>query len=185
MDYACAAPRMLISSRAPGDRSEHTIAWDNTLSNLTKQNNNMTTSHTVKKNILFVEVDKEAQELVTLTLALAGYGIVIARDCAEGLRLARQQYFELYILDNWLPDGSGVELCHRIREFDKHTPILLYSSAGYVPNTQDVLDAGAQGYLIKPVEVQDLRRTVARLFSAFGINDAGTCDEEITTPGHT
>jgi len=145
----------------------------------------MDTSNKEKKHILFVEFDKEAQELVTLTLALAGYGIVIARDCAEGLLLARQQYFELYILDHWLPDGSGVELCHRIREFDKRTPILFYSGARYAHDTKDALDAGAQEYLINPVETQDLRRAVARLVSASGINDARTCYEEITAPGPT
>jgi len=125
----------------------------------------MATSDLRKKHILFIEFDKEAQELVTLTLALAGYGIVIACDCAEGLRLARHQRFELYILDNWLPDGSGVELCRRIREFDKHTPILFYSGAGCAHDTRDALDAGAQEYLINPVEAQNLRQAVARLVS--------------------
>jgi len=128
----------------------------------------MGNSDVEKKRILFVEDDEEAHELVTLTLT--GYRLATARDCAEGLRLARQRCFDLYILDNWLPDGTGVELCHRIREFDERTPILFYSGAGYAHDTRDALDAGAQEYLIKPVEPEDLRRTVARLVSAAAVN---------------
>jgi DNA-binding response OmpR family regulator len=131
----------------------------------TEAKQNMTSSDLEKKRILFVDDDMEAQELVTLTLALTGYGIVIARDFNEGLNLARRQYFDLYILDNWLPDGSGVELCRRIREFDQHTPILFYSGAGYKRDTQDAIGSGAQEYLIKPVSSEELKRAVARLVS--------------------
>jgi len=127
----------------------------------------MTNSKGEKKCVLLVEDDKGAQEL--MTFMLTGYEIVVARDCSEGLRLARQRCFDLYILDNWLPDGTGIELCHRIRKFDQHTPILFYSGAAYAHDTKDALNAGAQEYLIKPFEPQDLRRTVARLVSAAGV----------------
>ena len=118
---------------------------------------------TEKRQILFVEMDKQSQELVTLALALAGYEIVIANNFAEGLRLAKQQEFELYILDNWLPDGSGIELCRRIREFNSQTPILFYSATGYKDETQDARIDDAQEYLLKPIEPKDVREAVARL----------------------
>jgi len=133
----------------------------------------MTISNGEKKCILFVEDDEGAHEL--LTLMLTGYEIVVARDSTEGLRLARQRHFDLYILDNWLPDGTGIELCHCIRKFDQDTPILFYSAAAYAHDTQDALDAGAQEYLIKPVEPQDLRRTVARLVYPGDVNMARSC----------
>jgi DNA-binding response OmpR family regulator len=129
----------------------------------------MTNSNGEKKRILFVEDDEGAQEL--LTCMLSGYEVVVARDSTEGLRLARKRVFDLYILDNWLPDGTGIELCYRIRKFDQHTPILFYSAAAYAHDTQDALDAGAQEYLIKPVEPQDLRRTVARLVYTAGLKE--------------
>src|SRR5262245_26048402 len=133
----------------------------------------MRSSDVEKKRILFVEDDEGAQEL--MAVMLTGYEIVIARDSTEGLRLAQQRYFDLYILDNWLPDGTGIELCYHIRKFDQHTPILFYSAAAYAYDTQDALNAGAQEYLIKPVEPQDLRRTVARLVSAAGVNEVRAC----------
>jgi len=80
----------------------------------------MTSSKAEKKRILFVEDDADSQQLIGLTIA--GYSVVTAYDFTEGLRLARQRYFDVYILDNWLPDRTGVELCRHIREFDPHTP---------------------------------------------------------------
>jgi two-component system, NarL family, response regulator DevR len=69
-------------------------------------------------------------------------------------------------LDNWLPDGTGVELCRLIREFDPHNPILFYSAAGYARDIEDALSAGAQAYLVKPVSLDELKQAVAQLTSS-------------------
>jgi DNA-binding response OmpR family regulator len=116
-----------------------------------------------KKRILLVEDHEDAWELVEFSLK--EYMFAFARDFKGGLRLARYGYFDLYILDNWLPEGSGVELCRLIREFDPYTPILFYSAAGYTHDIQEALRAGAQAYLIKPVNPDELRQAVALLTS--------------------
>jgi two-component system, OmpR family, manganese sensing response regulator len=116
------------------------------------------------KRILLVEDYEDSRELATHTLT--EYTLTCARNFNEGLRLARQGGFDLYILDNWLPDKSGVELCHAIREFDPQTPILFYSAAAYAKDIQEGLRAGAQAYLVKPVIPEELRQAVARLISA-------------------
>src|SRR5262249_11063336 len=116
-----------------------------------------------RKHILLVEDDEDAWEIVTFNFA--GCKVICARDFDEGLRLARQRYFDLYILDNWLPDGSGVELCRLIREFDPHTPILFYSAVGYTRDIEEAMRAGADAYLIKPVSLDELEQAVARLNS--------------------
>jgi DNA-binding response OmpR family regulator len=117
-----------------------------------------------KKRILFVEDHQDTWELVARQLTC--YEIVIASDYAEGLRLARQRYFDLYILDNWLPDGTGVELCRRIRAFDPNTPVLFYSAVANARDQQEALSAGAQEYLVKPVGIQELTLAIAKLISA-------------------
>jgi len=117
-----------------------------------------------RNRILLVEDYEDLRDLATLTLT--EYTLTCARNFNEGLRLARQERFDLYILDNWLPDKSGVELCRAIREFDPHTPILFYSAAAYAKDVQEGLLAGAQAYLVKPVIPDELRRTVTRLISA-------------------
>jgi DNA-binding response OmpR family regulator len=117
-----------------------------------------------QKRILLVEDLEDARELATLTLT--EYALVCAHNFNEGLRLAWRGGFDLYILDSWLPDKSGVELCRAIREFDPHTPILFYSAAAYAKDIQEGLRAGAKAYLVKPVLPAELRRAIAQLISA-------------------
>jgi len=160
---------MLISSRSRGrilgateDRLSIHIRLDRNMRFIfIEANKNMTNSNIEKKRILLVEDDEDSQELVPLILT--DYEIVIARNFTEGLRLARKMYFDLFILDNWLPDGNGVELCRRIRKFDPHTPVVFLSSVAFESDVWEALMAGAQIYLTKPSNPDELQRTVARL----------------------
>ena len=117
-----------------------------------------------RKRILLVEDEEDARDLCVLTLS--EYTLVCANDFNEGLSLAQRRGFDLYILDYWLPDRSGIELCRAIREFDPHTPILFYSAAAYARDIREAMRAGAQDYLVKPVSFDELKRTVARMVSA-------------------
>src|SRR5215470_11311381 len=119
------------------------------------------TSPTKRKFILLVEDRPDHFEL--LALNLQEYRLVRARNFAEGLRFATEKYFDLYILDNWLPDGTGIDLCQLIRKFDPHTPILFCSAVVDEPNIQNGLSAGAQAYFVKPIDFEELQLTVARL----------------------
>jgi len=116
-----------------------------------------------KKRILMVEDHEDAWEIASLSLE--EYTLIYARNFDEGLRLARRGYFDLYILDNWLPDGNGIELCRAIREFDPHTPILFYTACAYPRDLQAAFSAGAQAYLAKPVRFDDLTQAVTQLTS--------------------
>jgi len=121
----------------------------------------MATSPTKRKYILLVEDRPDHFEL--LALYLQEYRLVRARNFAEGLRFATEKYFDLYILDNWLPDGTGIDLCQLIRKFDPHTPILFCSAVVDEPNIQNGLSAGAQAYFVKPIDFEKLQLTVALL----------------------
>jgi DNA-binding response OmpR family regulator len=136
----------------------------------------MTISQTQKKRILFVDDDKDAQDLVRLTLT--DYVIVVAYKFSEGLSLARQGRFDLYILDNWLPDGTGIDLCRQIREFDPLTPILFYTAVGNTKDLQAAFGVGAQEYLIKPVTPEQLTLAVSQWVSAgrVGARSDPECD---------
>jgi DNA-binding response OmpR family regulator len=123
----------------------------------------MVNSNRERKRILLVEDNQDAREIVAFNLE--EYTVICACDFAEGLRLARRGYFDIYILDNWIPGGSGLELCRRIREFDPHTPILFYSACAYSHDLQAAFSAGAQKYLVKPVRFRDMTRTVDQLIS--------------------
>src|SRR5262245_31385957 len=123
----------------------------------------MKNSNRERKRILLVEDEGDARELAELTLKQ--YTLIYARDFNDGLLAARRGYFDLYILDNWLPGGSGAELSRLICGFDPYAPILIYSAAVYERDIQECLRAGAQAYLVKPVFPDNLERVVAQLIS--------------------
>jgi DNA-binding response OmpR family regulator len=124
---------------------------------------NIANANIGERRILLVEDREDDWELVAFKLR--EYKLAFARCFEEGLRLAQQRLFDLFILDNWLPDGSGIGLCRIIRDFDHRTPILFYSAAAYERDIQEALRSGAQAYLVKPVSLDDLERTVVRLIS--------------------
>jgi DNA-binding response OmpR family regulator len=80
--------------------------------------------------------------------------------------LAVSQQFDLYLLDSWLPDGSGLDLCKRIRTFDTATPILFYSAAAYEADREQALKSGAQAYLVKPSHPSELCNLVTSLIES-------------------
>src|SRR5262247_847059 len=124
----------------------------------------MMNSDRERKRILLVEDQEDAWDIVAYHLG--EHALFYARDFNEGLSLARREYFDLYILDSWLPDRSGVELCRAIRDFDPHTPILFCPARAYEWDIQEAIRAGAQDYIIKPVIPDELRQAVAQMLSA-------------------
>jgi len=115
-----------------------------------------------KKRILVVEDRDDERELLRLVLG-GEYEVAVASDYDEGVRMAKKQYFDLYVLDERMPGGTCVELYLRIRKFDPHTPILLYSGQARSGDRSEELSAGAQAYSYKPIEVQEVLRTVTKL----------------------
>jgi DNA-binding response OmpR family regulator len=127
--------------------------------------NNLRSSSSVG-SILYAEDDDDTRELVALMLARSNYRVVPAENHDDALLLARANQFDLYLIDNWLPGGSGIDLCKKLREVNSWTPILFYSGAGYERDKQQALAAGAQGYLVKPVDHDELIAEVSRIISA-------------------
>jgi len=119
------------------------------------------------KRILCIEDDDDTREMLRLLLASSGYEVVCAGTVADGLAIASAEGgFALYLLDNWLPDASGVEACKRIRRFEPTTPIVFCSAAAYDGDREKALEAGAHAYLVKPVAVETLVQTIGRLIRA-------------------
>src|SRR5438128_12269657 len=97
-----------------------------------------------KRRILCVEDHEDTCDLMITLLEQSDYEVWPACTVADGIRLARSERFDLYLLDNRLPDGSGVELCQRIRQLHPRTPILFLSAAVSETDRQQALGAGAQ-----------------------------------------
>jgi DNA-binding response OmpR family regulator len=115
--------------------------------------------------ILYIEDDADTRELVSFVLGRNTCKVTLADSIEHALLVARTTRFDLYIIDNWMPGGSGIDLCRKLREFDSSTPILFYSGAGYDNDKQEAFDSGAQGYLIKPAGNDKLIAAVFHLIS--------------------
>jgi CheY-like chemotaxis protein len=83
-----------------------------------------------------------------ISLILQDYKVTSANSMAEALRLASKEQFSLYLLDYHLPDGTGIELCLLIKNFDTTTPILFATATSSMTN-QQALNIGAQGLISK------------------------------------
>lgn len=116
--------------------------------------------------VLYIEDHEDTRELVTLVLEQKSYEVVTGSTVRSGVTLAGSQKFDLYLLDSWLPDGSGLELCRKIREFDQATPILFYSAAAYEIDRAEAIKSGAQAYLIKPSHPSELCSMVEALIES-------------------
>ena len=79
--------------------------------------------------ILYTEDDADTRELVSFVLTRHNCKVTLASNNDQALQLAHANHFDLYMTDNWIPGGSGIELCKKLREFDATTPIVFYSGA--------------------------------------------------------
>ena len=123
-----------------------------------------------KGRILCVDDDKETRDMMTALLGLEGYEVVQARSVAEGLALAVADNFDLILLDWVFADGTGIELCKMIRRTSAAASILFYSGMALKDDIEDAMSAGAQGFLVKPVDFEVLLQNVSR----FVVNDGST-----------
>ena len=98
--------------------------------------------------------------MITSLLGLINCEVVSAPTFDEARRRISEEPFDLYLLDNWLPGGTGIDLCREIRKLDTTTPVIFYSGAAYESDRQEAREAGAQAYLIKPVDIAKLMETV-------------------------
>src|SRR5688572_8665838 len=116
--------------------------------------------------VLYIEDHDDTRELVTIVLEQRRFEVVTGSTIKSGVALANSQEFDLYLLDSWLPDGSGLDLCRQIREFDPATPIVFYSAAAYEIDRDLAIKSGAQAYLIKPSQPSELCNLVSSLIES-------------------
>ncbi|HVF71165.1 MAG TPA: response regulator [Chthoniobacterales bacterium] len=125
-----------------------------------------------KARILHVDDHQDTRLMMAALLQDSGYGVLTAGSVAEGLELAKEIRFDLYILDIRLPDGTGVELCQKLRERDPEVPILYYSAYGDEADHENALKVCGNAYLKKPVNISEIQDTIADLLGESDETDA-------------
>jgi DNA-binding response OmpR family regulator len=119
----------------------------------------------LRKHILIVESDHNSVEMLRLYLGTANYRVKAADTRWEGLQLARTELVDLYLLGDGCEDGDIFELCRKIRALDSNTSIVFCSTDASPANRARGMSAGAQAYLTKPYELEELRQTIKCLIA--------------------
>lgn len=101
--------------------------------------------------------------MMAALLADAGYGVMTAGTLQQGLEMAREIAFDLYLLDVRLPDGTGVELCQKLRALHPEIPVLYYSAYGDEAEHQDAVATCGDAYLRKPVAIAEIEKAIGDL----------------------
>jgi two-component system, OmpR family, response regulator MprA len=118
--------------------------------------------------ILVVEDDRAVREAVRRALTLAGYEVQSAEDGEQAIEMVVQNVPDAVVLDIGLPGIDGLEVCRRLRLLGNRVAILILTARDVVSDRIDGLDAGADDYLVKPFDVDELKARLRALLRRTG-----------------
>ena len=110
----------------------------------------------VQKRILIVDDDDEIRELLEFDIASSGYFVDTAVNRLEGLNKALNNTYDLILLDVMMPKMNGFEVCKNIRQAKLAVPVLMLTAKGTIDDKTTGFDCGADDYLVKPFDIQEV-----------------------------
>ncbi|HJV16890.1 MAG TPA: response regulator transcription factor [Bacillales bacterium] len=110
----------------------------------------------MKQRILVVEDENQIAKILKIELEFEGYEVLIADDGKSGLQVALMEKLDLILLDVMLPELNGLEVLRRIRKENELIPILLLTARNLTMDKVTGLDLGANDYITKPFEMEEL-----------------------------
>jgi two-component system response regulator MprA len=113
--------------------------------------------------VLVVDDDRALRDALRRVLTLAGYEVQGAADGEQAIELVVQALPDAVVLDVGLPGIDGLEVCRRLRRLGNRVPVLMLTARDAVSDRIDGLDAGADDYLVKPFDVDELKARVRAL----------------------
>lgn len=114
-----------------------------------------------KTRILVAEDDAVSRELISARLTKWGYEVVVTQNGSEAMaELRKKDAPALAILDWMMPGMDGLEVCRRVREADRMLYVILLTARGSKENLIEGLSAGADDYLIKPFDKDELQARI-------------------------
>ncbi len=117
-----------------------------------------------KKRILCVDDDEDVCLMITNLLGFIGYQVTTVQTVSDALNSIREGKFDLYLIDNWLPGGSGIDICRTIRADNPSVAIVFYSAAAFEDDRKRAIEAGADAYFLKPTEINKLVEAIRQMF---------------------
>jgi two-component system response regulator MprA len=123
--------------------------------------------------VLVVDDDRAVREALRRALTLAGYEVRPAASGAEAIELVVQAVPDAVVLDVAMPGMDGLEVCRRLRLLGNRVPILMLTAREAVSDRVAGLDAGADDYLVKPFDVEELKARLRALLRRTGPDSDG------------
>ena len=120
------------------------------------------------RRLLLVEDDRSLAAMLEEILVSAGYVVDLARDGQAGLHLGLTRSYDAMVLDRGLPAIEGLDLLGRLRARGVVAPVLVLSALGLARDRVDGLDAGAEDYLSKPFDIDELLARIRALLRRHG-----------------
>jgi DNA-binding response OmpR family regulator len=136
--------------------------------------------------ILIIEDDRDLAGLARMHLEDHGYEVVVRHDGSEGLAAALAGGFDLLLVDLMLPGTEGLEICRRVRNDERYTPLMILTARGAEVDRVLGLETGADDYLTKPISFRELVARVKALLrrvDALQTPSAAREDDEVLTHG--
>lgn len=117
-----------------------------------------------KPKLLLIDDDKNALSGLTKILVSDGYSVAGVLSAHEALNLLSEEKFDIIITDMDLPGMGGLTLIHEIRKRDKPVAIVVVTACSSVKMAVEAMKRGANDYLVKPVNVEELESALQRLW---------------------
>ncbi|WNZ21779.1 response regulator transcription factor [Leptolyngbya sp. NK1-12] len=118
--------------------------------------------------ILVVEDDVQIADMLSEALTSRQYAVDVAQDGEEAWDWVRAFEYDLVLLDVTLPKLNGIQLCHRLRERNSAIPVLMLTARDTIADKIVGLDAGADDYVVKPFDLEELMARVRALLRRGG-----------------
>ncbi|SHJ84873.1 response regulator transcription factor [Hespellia stercorisuis] len=130
--------------------------------------------------ILIIEDDVRLCDSLRYQMEQEGYAVDVCHDGADGWELIRQESADVILLDRMLPSMDGITILHRTRSLGITTPILMVTALGELSDRVMGLDGGADDYIVKPFEYEELMariRCIIRRPPALSATELLTCGD--------
>ncbi len=118
--------------------------------------------------LLVVDDDRGLRDVLRRALSLAGYDVRLSETGSDALAEVAAGAPDAVVLDIGLPDIDGLEVCRLLRREGNRVPVLILTARDAVADRIDGLDAGADDYLVKPFDIDELRARLRALLRRSG-----------------
>ena len=116
----------------------------------------------MNENILVVDDDTELRKVLSSILSEEGYSVKTVENGKQAIEVSEKKRFDLALIDIKLPDMEGTELLQKLKIKQPHIVMIIVTGFPTLENAMEAVNEGADGYILKPFEIQKLLQAVRK-----------------------